>query len=97
MIGFGLAVFGLGLLSAILRFDPAAYRFAMVALAIVLFAGSAQEAWDRAFHRFVEFMVGIIVGLIVNAVWPNPPANLSALIDKSHKRPKAVSIKTLKP
>jgi uncharacterized membrane protein YgaE (UPF0421/DUF939 family) len=83
VIGFGLAVFGIGLLSAVLRFDPAALRFALVALIIVLFAGVPHEAWDRAFHRFAEFAVGIVVGLIVNALWPQSLTNLARAADKN--------------
>ena len=85
VIGFGLAVFGIGLLSAVVRLDPAAQRFAMVALAIVLFAGSIHKAWDRAFHRFAEFAVRIIVGLIINALWP--PASLAGATDKKPQTP----------
>jgi uncharacterized membrane protein YgaE (UPF0421/DUF939 family) len=37
VIGFGLVVFGIGLLSAAVRLEPSANRFAVITLAIVLF------------------------------------------------------------
>jgi len=70
VIGFGLVVFGIGLLSAALRLEPSANRFAVITLAIVLFAGPAIDARVRALHRFAEFSTGIIVGLLVSALWP---------------------------
>jgi uncharacterized membrane protein YgaE (UPF0421/DUF939 family) len=86
VIGFGLAVFGIGLLSAALRLEPPANRFAVITLAIVLFAGPATGAWARALHRFAEFSTGIIVGLLVSALWPEQPASQAGSITKSTRQ-----------
>jgi len=75
VIDFGLVVFGIGLLSAALRLEPSANRFAVITLAIVLFAGPATDAWVRALHRFGEFSAGIIVGLLISALWPEQQTN----------------------
>jgi len=70
VIIFALGVLGMGLLSATLRLDRRANHFATVALVIVLLAGSANQAWYRALHRFVEFSTGIVMALLVGALWP---------------------------
>ena len=67
---FALGVFGMGLLSATLRLNQRANHFAAVALVIVLLAGPADHAWYRALHRFVEFSAGIVVALLLSALWP---------------------------
>jgi uncharacterized membrane protein YgaE (UPF0421/DUF939 family) len=69
VIVFALGVFGMGVLSATLRLDRRANHFAAVALIIVLLAGPANLAWHRAFHRFAEFSVGIVVALVIGALW----------------------------
>jgi uncharacterized membrane protein YgaE (UPF0421/DUF939 family) len=83
VIGFGLVVFGIGLLSAALRLEPSANRFAVITLAIVLFAGPATDAWVRALHRFAEFSTGIIVGLLISALWPEQQASRAEAASKS--------------
>jgi len=70
LIALALGVFGIGLLSVILRLDQRVNHFAAIALLIVLLIGPANEAWVRALHRFGEFSTGIIVGLIISALWP---------------------------
>ena len=51
------------------------YRFASIALAIVMLVARTRPAWVLAIHRFVEVSVGIGVGLLLTAVWPEhgPP------------------------
>ena len=79
-LAFGAAVFGLGLASAALRLDRTAYRFASITLAIIMLIARIKPAWVVATHRFVEVSVGIGVGLVLTAVWPEaapqarPPA-----------------------
>jgi uncharacterized membrane protein YccC len=68
-------IVGVGLLSAALRLDRRANHFAAVALVIVLLAGPANHAWYRALHRFIEFSVGIVMALLLGAVWPEPQTN----------------------
>jgi uncharacterized membrane protein YgaE (UPF0421/DUF939 family) len=66
---FGVGVFLLGLVCAILRLGTA-YRFAGVTLAIIMLIARDRPAWIVAEHRFIEVSVGIAVGLVVTAVWP---------------------------
>jgi uncharacterized membrane protein YgaE (UPF0421/DUF939 family) len=70
LIVLALGVFGMGLLSATLRLDRRVNHFAAIALIIVLLAGTAGQAWDRALHRFIEFSVGIVMALLLSALWP---------------------------
>ncbi len=69
-IVFGIGVFVLGLVCAVLHLDRPAYRFAGIALAIVLLIARASPPWVIAAHRFFEVSVGIAVGLAVTALWP---------------------------
>ena len=66
---FGVGVFLLGLVCAILRLGTA-YRFAGVALALIMLIVRDRPVWIVAEHRFIEVSVGIAVGLVVTAVWP---------------------------
>lgn len=75
VVVLALGIFGMGVLSAMARLDRRANHFAAIALIIVLLAGPANLAWHRAFYRFVEFSVGIIVALLLGALWPEPPAS----------------------
>ncbi|MGH9775791.1 MAG: FUSC family protein [Candidatus Acidiferrales bacterium] len=70
LLVFGMGVFILGLLSALVRADRSAFRFAGVALAIVLLVPRTGPAWQIAFHRFAEVSIGIAVALILAFVWP---------------------------
>ncbi len=67
---FGAGVFALGVLCAILRIDRGAYRYAGITLVVVMLIARTQPAWIIAIHRFCEISVGIAVGLILTAVWP---------------------------
>jgi uncharacterized membrane protein YccC len=69
---FGAGIFALGILCAILGVERAAYRYAGITLVIVMLIARTQPAWIVAIHRFVEISVGIAVGLILTAVWPEP-------------------------
>jgi len=66
---FAVGVFLLGLLCALLRLGSA-YRFAGVTLAITMLITRNAPAWVVAEHRFIEVTVGIIVGLVISAIWP---------------------------
>jgi uncharacterized membrane protein YgaE (UPF0421/DUF939 family) len=70
VIVFALGLLGMGLLSAALRLDRRANHFASIALIIVVLSGPADHAWQRALHRFVEFSVGIVMALLLSALWP---------------------------
>jgi len=67
---FGGGIFALGLVCAALNLDRAAYRFAGITLAIILLATRNSSAWVAAIHRFIEVSIGIAVGLVITAVWP---------------------------
>jgi uncharacterized membrane protein YccC len=67
---FGVSIFILGLLSAILHSDRNAYRFAGVTLAIVLLVPRTGSAWRVALHRFAEVCIGIGVALVLTVLWP---------------------------
>src|SRR5208282_848238 len=67
---FGVGLFVLGVLCAILRIDRGAYRYAGITLVIVMLIARTGPPWIVAIHRAVEMSVGIAVGLILTAVWP---------------------------
>ena len=69
---FGAGVFLLGLICALLRIGRNAFRYAGITLAIVMLVVRAEPAWMIAIHRFLEISVGIAVGLLLTAVWPEP-------------------------
>ena len=74
---FGIGVFILGLLCALTRSGPAAYRFGSVTLAIVVLIPGSDPAWLVAFHRFAEVSIGIVVALLLAVVWPEREATPS--------------------
>lgn len=67
---FGAGVLALGLLCATFRIERAAYHYAGITLVIVMMVAHTQRPWIVAAHRFVEISVGLAVGLILTAVWP---------------------------
>jgi uncharacterized membrane protein YccC len=71
---FGICVFILGLVCALARSGPTAYRFGGITLAIVILVPRSDPAWVVAFHRFAEVSVGIGVALLLAVVWPEKEA-----------------------
>jgi len=69
---FGVGVLVLGLICALLRIGRNAFRYAGITLAIVMLIARAEPAWMIAIHRFLEISVGIAVGLLLTAIWPEP-------------------------
>jgi uncharacterized membrane protein YccC len=69
---FGAGVFVLGLVCALLGIGRNAFRYAGITLTIVMLIVRAEPAWMIALHRFLEISVGIAVGLLLTAVWPEP-------------------------
>jgi uncharacterized membrane protein YccC len=67
---FGIAVFMTGLFCAILRVERGAYRYATTTLVIVMLVTRSTSAWRIAIHRFFEVSIGIAVGLLLSALWP---------------------------
>ena len=80
---FGVAVFVIGLLCAALKMDRGAYRHAGFTLAIVILVPRAGNVWVIATHRFFEVSIGIVVGLVLSAVWPEQTAVPASKIDDS--------------
>jgi len=74
LAAFMLAIFLIGLLSFGFRLEKTAYRYASVTLTIIVLIPRSNPAWIVALHRFIEVSVGIIVALIVVAVWPERSA-----------------------
>lgn len=72
VVTFGLGIFGVGLLSVVLRLERPANRFAAIAFSIVLLVVRPEPTWVIALHRFLEVSVGIVAGLLLSAVWPEP-------------------------
>jgi len=67
---FGIAVLLIGLLFAVLRVERSAYRYATTTLVIVMLVTRSTSAWSIAIHRFSEVSIGIAVGLVLSALWP---------------------------
>jgi uncharacterized membrane protein YccC len=70
LIAFVLAIFFIGLLSYGFRLEKTAYRYASVTLTIIVLIPRTNPAWIVAVHRFIEVSVGIVVALLVVAIWP---------------------------
>ena len=70
VIGFGAAIFVLGLICAAFHFDQSAYRFAGITLTIVMLVTRGQSPGIIAAHRFVEVSLGIVVALTLTYLWP---------------------------
>jgi len=71
-IVYGIGIFVCGVLSSILRLHSA-YRFAAIALSIVLLIAHDRPPWVVATHRFIEVSVGIAIALLMTVIWPLPP------------------------
>jgi uncharacterized membrane protein YccC len=74
LAAFALAIFFIGLLSFAFRLEKTAYRYASVTLTIIVLIPRSNPAWIIALHRFIEVSVGIVVALIIVAVWPERSA-----------------------
>ena len=68
---YGAGIFVCGILCVLLRLG-AAYRFAAIALTIVLLGDQGRPPWIVATHRFVEVSLGIAVALLMTLVWRVP-------------------------
>jgi uncharacterized membrane protein YgaE (UPF0421/DUF939 family) len=80
VITFGLGVFGVGVLSIALRLERPANRFAAIAFTIVFLVVRAEPTWVIALHRFLEVAVGIVAGLLLSAVWPEPVSSRGPVV-----------------
>ena len=80
---FGVAVFVIGLLCAALKMDRGAYRHAGFTLAIVILVPRAGNVWVIATHRFFEVSIGVVVGLVLSAAWPERTSGPASKVDDS--------------
>jgi uncharacterized membrane protein YccC len=71
LLVYGISIFALGTLCALVRSNRNAYRLGGVALTIVMLIPHTGPAWRVAFHRFAEVSIGIAVALLLTAVWPD--------------------------
>src|SRR5208282_4818183 len=67
---FGAGVLLLGVLTAALHCDRSAFRFAGITLAIVMLVMRTASPWLIALHRFLEVSIGIVIALLLTAIWP---------------------------
>jgi uncharacterized membrane protein YgaE (UPF0421/DUF939 family) len=67
-IVYGVGIFVCGIFSSMLRLGPA-YRFAAIALTIVLLIAHDRPPWVVATHRFIEVSLGIAVALLMTLIW----------------------------
>src|SRR2546430_4101991 len=70
LAAFAVAIVLIGLLSIPFRLERTAFRYASVTLAIIVLIPRFAAAWIIALHRLLEVSVGIIVALVVVALWP---------------------------
>jgi uncharacterized membrane protein YccC len=64
----------LGILNAALHLDRSAFRFAGITLTIVMLVVHGNSPWIVAVHRAIEVSIGIVIGLLLTAVWPTAAA-----------------------
>ena len=76
VVVFGATVFLLGVLSAVLHLDRCAFHFAGMTLSFVMLAVSGRSPWIVAAHRFLEVSIGIVISLLLTAVWHERVAEL---------------------
>jgi uncharacterized membrane protein YccC len=71
---YGVGIFLCGVICALLHTERSAYRYAGITLTIVMLIAHTQSAWIIAIHRFIEISLGILVSLLVTAIWPESRA-----------------------
>ncbi len=70
LIAYGAGVFLLGILCLLLGLERSGYRYAGITLAVIMLIVRSRPVWIIALHRFIEVSVGIVIGLILTALWP---------------------------
>src|SRR5437762_8785609 len=70
LVAYAVAIFLVGLLSFAFRLEKTAYRYASITLTIIVLIPRSEAPWATALHRFLEVSIGIIVALVVVALWP---------------------------
>ena len=69
LVVFALTIFVLGLISMAFRLEKVGYSYAGMTLAIIVLIPRPEAPWIAALHRFAEVSLGILVALVVVAVW----------------------------
>jgi uncharacterized membrane protein YgaE (UPF0421/DUF939 family) len=77
---FGAAVVVVGLLCVVLRVRRSAFRYAGITLVIVMLVPRSTSGRLVALHRFFEVTIGIVVGLVLFALWQNIDLKRSAKV-----------------
>jgi uncharacterized membrane protein YccC len=72
-VAFGIAVFAIGALCAGVGIGRVAYRYAGITMAIMLLVAHRETVWITAVHRCIEVSVGLAVGVLLTATWPERP------------------------
>ena len=62
------------------RLDRTAYRYAGIALIIVMLIPRPDPAWLIAVHRFSEVSIGIVVAVAMSVVWPERESPMTAAL-----------------
>jgi uncharacterized membrane protein YgaE (UPF0421/DUF939 family) len=78
LLAFGAGIFILGLLCLLLGLERSGYRYASVTLAVIMLIIRPHPVWVIAIHRFVEVSVGIVIGLMLTALWPGRETGFNA-------------------
>jgi uncharacterized membrane protein YgaE (UPF0421/DUF939 family) len=81
VIAFGIGVFVIGTICALLHLGRAAPALASVTLALVVLVTRSEPPWELATHRFVEVSLGIAVGLLLTVLWPESASTRSLFGD----------------
>jgi len=68
---YGVAIFVIGMACSALHVERSAFRYASVTLAIIVLIVRTNPPSVVALHRFVEVSVGIVMSLVLTAVWPD--------------------------
>ena len=68
---FAAGVFLIGIVCALLHLQNS-FRFAGITLAIVILIPHTAAPWVVALHRSIEVTIGIVVGLVMTCLWPEP-------------------------
>ncbi len=78
VIAYGCGVFVLGLLCLLLGLARSGYRYAGITLAVIMLIQRSKPVWIIALHRFIEVSVGIAIGLMLTALWPERETAINA-------------------
>ena len=70
VVVFAIGFFISGLICAMLRLERNAFRYTGITVAIIFLISHTERVWVVAVHRFVEIAMGIAVGLVLTAIFP---------------------------